>query len=195
MQYAKLKKTLIRDLSNRLSGKLVYHGLHHTLDVLRVTEELCQLEKVSSNEKIILKTAALLHDAGFVEDKHMGHEAAGCIMAREILPEFNYTPEVIDLICQTIMATKIPQSPVDHLGKILCDADLDYLGRDDFYPIAHSLFVELKSYGIVQEETVWDKIQVGFLENHKFFTTTNQQRREQEKQKRIQELKQRVAEV
>jgi uncharacterized protein len=192
VQFSKLKKMLLADLSNRLSGKLAYHGLHHTLDVLRVTEDLCTLEKVGQTSTTLLKTAALLHDAGFVEDKHMGHEAASCAMARVILPDFGYTESHIEHICQMIMATKIPQSPVDRLGEILCDADLDYLGREDFYPIAHTLFEELRSYGIIQEETAWDKIQVGFLENHQFFTQTNRARREKEKQKRILELRERV---
>jgi uncharacterized protein len=192
MQYAKLKKTILTDLKHRLNGKLAYHGLHHTLDVLRVTEELCQLENVRGNDATLLKTAALLHDAGFVEDKHTGHEAAGCAMARVILPEYDYTPDQIEHICQMIMATKIPQSPADKYGEILCDADLDYLGRPDFYPIAHSLFEELKAYGIIQESAIWDRIQVGFLENHQFFTATNRARREQEKQKRLEELREKV---
>jgi uncharacterized protein len=193
MQFSKLKKWLLADLSNRLSGKLTYHGLHHTLDVLRATEDLCALENVGQTSTTLLKTAALLHDAGFVEDKHMGHEAASCTMARMILPEYGYSESQIEHICQMIMGTKIPQSPIDRLGEILCDADLDYLGRDDFYPIAHSLYEELKTYGIVKEETVWDEIQVGFLEKHQFFTKTNRARRENEKQKRIQELRQRVS--
>jgi predicted metal-dependent HD superfamily phosphohydrolase len=192
MQYAKLRKKLLADLKVKLNAKLAYHGLHHTLDVLKVTEELCVLENVKGKEAILLKTAALLHDAGFVENKHLGHEAAGCVLAESILPDYNYSPEQIEHICQMIMATKIPQTPLDHLGAMLCDADLDYLGRTDFYPIAQSLFDELKDYGIIQEAAAWDKIQVGFLENHRFFTATNQKRREQEKQKRLNELRERV---
>ena len=192
MQFSKLKKMILKELNDRLSGKLTYHGIHHTTDVLAVVEELCILEKVPSDQATKLKTAALLHDAGFVEDKHLGHEAASCKMAEAILPNYNYTPQQISHICEMIMATKIPQSPTDRLAEILCDADLDYLGRDDFYPIAQSLFVELQAYGIVQEETVWDKIQVGFLENHRFFTDTNRTRRERQKQQRIAELKDKV---
>jgi uncharacterized protein len=189
MQYTRLKKEILNDLSRRLSDKLSYHGMHHTHDVLAVTEELCKLEQIGTTDAKLLLTAALLHDAGFVEDKHIGHEAASCKMAVAILPGYGYSTSQIDRICAMIMATKIPQSPIDRLSEILCDADLDYLGRADFYPIAQSLFLELKAYGIVQEEGAWDRIQVGFLENHQFFTETNRNRREAEKQARIREIK------
>ncbi len=192
MQYARFRKKLLKDLKNKLSYRLSYHGLHHTLDVLRVTDELCTLEKVSPTEAKLLKTAALLHDAGFVEDKHLGHEVVSCTMAKAFLPEYNYNSEQIERICQMIMATKIPQSPLDRLSEILCDADLDYLGRSDFYPIAQSLFEELQAYGVIQDSAAWDKIQVSFLENHRFFTATNQKRREKEKQKRLAELRARI---
>ncbi|MDA0973125.1 MAG: hypothetical protein O2867_05255 [Bacteroidetes bacterium] len=41
------------------------------------------------------------------------------------------------------MATKVPQEPKDHLARILCDADLDYLGGDDYDEIAGGLYQEL----------------------------------------------------
>ena len=34
------------------------------------------------------------------------------------------------------MATKIPQKPQNHYEEVLSDADLDYLGRDDFLRLA-----------------------------------------------------------
>ena len=35
-------------------------------------------------------------------------------------------------------ATKIPQTPLTKLEEIICDADLDYLGREDFFEISRS---------------------------------------------------------
>ena len=37
----------------------------------------------------------------------------------------------------------MPQTPKNHLEEIMCDSDLDYLGRQDFYPIAETLRQEL----------------------------------------------------
>ena len=87
------------------------------------------------------------------------------------------------------MATKIPQSPKNKLEAIICDADLDYLGRDDFYDIGNTLFEELKAYNILQTEEAWNKLQVKFLENHSFFTNTNRRRRAPRKGKYLRELR------
>ncbi len=90
------------------------------------------------------------------------------------------------------MATKVPQQPHNHLEMILCDADLDYLGRDDFKSISDSLKDEFLVYGIIQTEQDWDEIQVGFFESHRFFTSTSLHNRYPIKMKHLQTLKQKV---
>jgi hypothetical protein len=117
----------------------------------------------------------------------------GCDLVREHLPRFGYNKEEIERICGMIMATKIPQSPNNHLEEIICDADLDYLGRDDFYSIGQSLFEELQAYNVVQDIETWNRIQVGFLTSHGFFTKTNKKRRASVKAEYLEELKEIVA--
>jgi HD superfamily phosphodiesterase len=136
-----------------------------------------------------VKTAALFHDAGFVKDKHAGHEAEGCLLAQTYLPDFGYSPRDIEQICAMIMATKIPQSPQNLLEQILCDADLDYLGRTDFVKIGNALFEELKAYNIMHDEKAWNRLQVSFLSAHKFHTQTNKSLREPVKQRYLENLK------
>ena len=92
------------------------------------------------------------------------------------------------------MATEIPQNPVSHLEQIMCDADLDYLGRADFHEISDSLRKELVAFGKITGLKQWDTLQIPFLENHRYFTKTNQQRRQGEKEKRIEEIKKRLEE-
>ena len=169
MNYHAAKAFILDKLEQELSDQLTYHGLHHTLDVLYVTSELCYLEKISPYETLLLKTAALFHDSGFTVN-NVEHEKLGCDIARKWLPQYGYTKIEIERICGMIMATKIPQSPQNFLEKIICDADLDYLGRDDFYEIGSTLFQELKAYNILTSEKDWNRLQVSFLENHTFFT-------------------------
>ncbi len=192
MNFHAVKAFVIDKLEQELSDKLTYHGLHHTLDVLYTTEELCYFEKVSPYEAMLLKTAALYHDSGFTIN-NLDHEVLGCNIAKSTLPNYGYTSEEIQIICGMIMATKIPQSPRNHLEEIICDADLDYLGRDDFYTIGQTLFEEFKAYRVVDDEEAWNRLQVKFLEGHRFFTHTNQHRRTNKKQKYITELKSVVA--
>jgi len=192
MNYHAAKAFILNKLRTELSEKLSYHGVHHTFDVLNVTEDICALDRISPYHTMLLKTAALFHDSGFVIN-NQNHEQLGCGIVRENLPRFGYTSEEIEMICGMIMATKIPQSPKTPLEEILCDADLDYLGRDDFYPIGRSLFEELKSFNVLQTEEAWNRIQVGFLEKHSFFTETTKNRRAAKKQYYLDELKALVA--
>ncbi len=75
-------------------------------------------------------------------------------MVREMLPAFGLSKIQIDIICNMILSTRIPQSPVTKLEKILCAADLDYLEREDFYEIRKRLLTELESQGAVETERV-----------------------------------------
>lgn len=192
MNYHAAKAFILNKLAVELADDLTYHGLHHTLDVLRVTEELCLLQQVSPHEEILLKTAALFHDSGFTINNKK-HEELGCQIARNNLPRFGYTKAEIERICAMIMATKVPQSPQNPLEEILCDADLDYLGRDDFYTIGATLFQELKTYQVLASEEAWNRVQVNFLEKHHFFTEPTRRRRMRRKQEHLDELRAIVA--
>lgn len=192
MNYHAAKAFIVDKLHKDLSPKLTYHGIHHTFDVLEVTEQLCDLERIPVYESMLLKTAVLFHDSGFIWTAKE-HESRGCELAREILPRYNYTPVEIDRICGMIMATKIPQSPKNKLEQIICDADLDYLGRDDFYSIGATLFEELKAFGILDSEEQWNRIQLNFIGSHNYFTATNKKRRAPREQHYLNELKSIVA--
>lgn len=192
MQYTAVKKFILQKLEEELSPHLTYHGLHHTLDVLKVTEKLCEKLHISEHNTILLKTAALFHDSGFTVSS-TEHEKLGCELVRKHLPEFAYSEEQIEKICGMIMATKIPQSPQNHLEDILADADLDYLGRDDFYSIGNTLFTELKYFGIVKTEEDWNRIQISFLKGHGFFTSYNKAHRQPKKKAHLAEIEEIVA--
>ncbi len=193
MNYNAVKTFILDQLDKNLSEQLSYHGKHHTLDVLQVAEELCQLEGINDEESLILvKTAALFHDAGFTV-AYTNHEENGCQLAQEKLPHYGYSSDQINRICGMIMATKIPQSPQTHLEAIICDADLDYLGRNDFYDIGATLFKELKAHQILEDEKKWNQIQVNFLKSHTFHTYTNIKRRHPVKAQYLAELEALVA--
>ena len=176
MQYIAAKEYILDRLRRELPPELTYHGLHHTLDVVQVVAELCKAEGVDPYETRLLKTAACYHDCGFLVS-NVNHEQLGCGIVRATLPRFKYTAKEIDRICAMILATRIPQTPKNLLEEILCDADLDYLGRDDFYSIGTTLYEEFQHYQIVEGEQDWNRLQVNFLKMHNFFTQTSQARR------------------
>lgn len=192
MDYKSAKTYILQKLRSGLSHHLHYHGLHHTLEVLGAVEDIAHVESISGDDLTLVKTAALFHDSGFLHT-YKDHEAAGCALTRMALPQFGYTTEQIDHICDMIMATKIPQVPKDHLAEILCDADLFYLGTDAFYPIGDSLFKEFKEVGIIATEKEWNNLQVSFLESHSYFTETAQKICADRKERHLREVKDIVA--
>jgi hypothetical protein len=88
-----------------------------------------------------------------------------------------------------IMATAIPQLPKTTLEEILCDADLDYLGRDDFYTIAADLRDELAGHGMTFSEIEWLQFEYDFIQNHIYFTATSKGQRDFKKQSHLKEIK------
>ncbi len=189
INYKNAEKYIIKRLAGDLPKGLHYHGIHHTKDVCEAVERLAIWEGVKGEELYLLKTAALYHDAGFI-DSYESNEPIGANLAKEMLPNFGYTEEQIKQVIELIEATKMPQTPTNHLEQIMCDSDLDYLGRDDFYPIAESLRQELVEFGkLVDNPMQWVEMNIGFLSGHKYFTQSSQMRRQPEKEKRIGELK------
>ena len=113
-------------------------------------------------------------------------------MAAEVLQKFGYTDEQIKTIQELILATAIPQQPKNKLQEIICDADLDYLGRDDFHTIADLLKKELLERGKITSDRQWDEIQVSFLTAHKYHTQSAIKLRQAKKLKHLEEIKERL---
>ncbi len=184
MNYSAAKYFIVKKLNEELASNLYYHGFHHTVDVLNACIMIAEIEDVRDDELTLLKTGALFHDCGFLKT-YKNHEEMSCDIARKSLPEFGYSPEQIEVVCGLIMATKIPQTPKTMLEQILCDADLDYLGREDFEFIASSLFREMTENNLIENEQDWNRLQVKFLNNHKYFTFFSKRLREDPKQRHL----------
>lgn len=188
INYMKAERHIMKILENQLSPKLLYHSINHTVDVTKAVERLAIMEGITDEDLFLLKSAATYHDAGFIE-KYEKNEEIGMRLAREILPKYGYTEDQIDIIDGLIKSTEIPQSPTTKLQQIMCDADLDYLGRDDFHAIADLLRRELREHGKLDSDRAWDEIQVKFLEQHTYFTDSAIKLRHEKKLAHIQEIK------
>lgn len=188
MDYTGAIKYILSRLEKELPAYLHYHGHHHTIDVLEAAERIGRSEGLSEDELNILLVAAAYHDCGFLYG-HQEHEQKGCEIASETLPDFGFGSSEIDQINAMIMATKVPQQPKDQLSYILCDADLDYLGRDDFEPVATSLFRELKQLNLVVKLEDWNRIQLKFLTQHFYHTAYGKTNRQPVKQQHLEEIR------
>lgn len=192
MQYEKAYSFVIQKLETALPSYICYHNAQHTINVIASAEQIADKEQITGDDLLLLKTAALFHDIGFLQN-FKDHEFIGCQFAKKHLPGFDYNNDQIDRICQMIMATKLPQTPLDHLSRILCDADLFYLGSDQYKPLANKLYQEFKKNGLVQTPEEWTLQQADFLTNHQYFTETAIKEREQQKQQQLSEINASIA--
>jgi predicted metal-dependent HD superfamily phosphohydrolase len=192
--YEKVKDVVINKLKQELPNDLYYHGPHHTLDVIDAAERIGKSEGLNEEEIMLIKLAALFHDSGFL-NKYQNNEVEGAKFAKEFLPKYGFTDQQVDLVEGMILATVIPQKPTNHLEEIICDADLDYLGRskEEFDKISGSLAKELVKYKFLKSTNEWDPIQVKFLEGHRYFTDTCQKDRRSGKIERLREIHDRIA--
>jgi uncharacterized protein len=190
MQFENAGQFILNKL-NELPQQLSYHSVEHIHDVYHAAEKLGKQENISDYEMKLLLTAAWFHDSGFLKGAK-DHEEESCRIAHQFLPDFDYSEEEIEHICGIIMATRIPQSPKNHLEEILADADLDYLGRDDFFTIGDKLFAELSIFGFLNTEDEWNRLQVNFLESHHYFTKTAIQQRQAKKEAHLALVKSKI---
>jgi len=187
MQIEQARKFILDKLNKELPEYFHYHNATHAVDVYTAARLIAGNEGVGEYEMQLLLTSALFHDSGFLFGQK-DHEMRSCENARLYLPNFEYSPDDIEQICDIIMATKMPQNPHHHLVEIICDADLDYLGRNDFFVLSKKLFSELIITDGLKTEQEWDKKQVFFIKNLHYFTKTAIKMRESVKQKHLKEI-------
>ena len=175
---------------NKVDRNFVFHNLDHTQQVVAAAEELAAHYRLNDDDRLILLVSAWFHDTGFALGKAEEHEKESIRLATEFLQQRNFDPEFIQRVASCIQATRMPQSPLSQVEKIMCDADLFHLGSDDFKRMTGHLKQEQEYY--FQKEfskKEWRQRNIEFLEAHQYFTDYAQQKQEPKKQEVIKELR------
>jgi uncharacterized protein len=189
IKFEQIHDKIIAILEHQINGTLSYHNVGHTKEVLANVERIAREEGIKDERTLLLmRLAALFHDTGFIY-VYKNHEEKSFEFAKEELKQYNLSKAEMDIIEGMIMATKIPQTPHNHFEQIICDADLDYLGRDDFDIISNNLKKEVLLFGIAQTEAEWEEKQIQFIEAHRYFTKTCRLGRDPKKLERLNLLK------
>jgi len=186
--FLQLKEVILNKLHDELDPKLTYHSVAHTKDVLQQAERIAISERISDCRLVLLiKIASLFHDTGFLFT-YKGHEEKSCEIMLEYLDASLFHPTEILAMKNMILATRVPQSASTLPEMIICDADLDYLGRYDFEAISSRLRNEFLLYAITNEKE-WDQAQIQFIENHRYLTDTSIKGRTLLKKEHLEKLK------
>jgi len=198
MNYQKLIKKIDEYVSDfyhiNHNDNLFYHNKNHTADVVKHTAEIGEHYQLDEHDLFIVEAAARFHDLGYFTDMQH-HEEQGGMIAEGYLKEHKVTDEDIQLVKNCIMATKMPQSPVTLLEKILCDADLYHLGTPEFFKKDKLMLKEYNAlYNKDFSKLDWRRKSISFLEKQHYHTDYCQQLLNAGKLANIEALKNKVIE-
>jgi len=164
------------------------HTLHPTKGVVASANRIAISENISEHDRELLITAAYFHDAGYIR-KYKKNEPIAARMAGRILKLIGYKPNEIVKVQKMILSTDLENEPESHVEKILCDADLDHFGREDFLKLDGRLREEWREKGMdVNDDVKWYKDTLELLKKHQFYTESQKKLRKKGKQKNIKSL-------
>ncbi|MFT5819180.1 MAG: adenylate cyclase [Crocinitomix sp.] len=190
-----LRSFILTKLKAELSENLLYHSHKHTEIVEEAVVKYGELEKISEHELFLVRTAALFHDCGFLF-RYDDNEELGVELLYFFGPRFGYQTKDLKTVEQIILATKHGAVPTNNMESLMCDADLDYLGRADYHVTAAKLFDEMALYGQNFSPQKRIEAQIEYLENHhEYYTNSAKNLRAPGKVKRIAELKVQLSEI
>ena len=175
---------------NKVNKSIRFHNLDHTQGVVMAGEEMAEYYQLGDEDRLALYIAAWFHDTGFSSGEAHGHEDVSIRLASNFLQENNADPAFIQKVVSCIEATKLPQSPKNLIEQILCDADLFHLGTDEFKNKNKLLRQELTGFSKQDiSKKQWRKMNISFLESHKYFTDYGRRKLQPVKEKNLEELK------
>ncbi len=187
IRFSDLEEVVYEQMHLELPAAFKYHNIQHTMDVCTQVEVLGRAEGLSSKELLLVKTAALFHDTGFMVNPQR-HELQSVRIVKEMLPHYAFSKSEIETINQLIMATESNVEPKNLMEMVLKDADLDYLGRADFVPLSIKLWEELCEFNGKISQNEWNKKQYAFLSKHVYYTETAKKLRQVNKEIQLKKI-------
>lgn len=185
----KAREYVTEIFQHKVNPKFVFHNLQHTQNVVAAAETMAAHYNLNDEDRLVLLLAAWFHDTGFSTGKAEEHEKESIGLATEFLEYNNADAEIIQRVSSCIQATRMPQSPLSQVEKIMCDADLFHLGSNDFKKINAQLKQEQEAYFDKEfSKKEWRQRNIEFLEAHQYFTDYAQNQREAKKQEWIKQL-------
>ncbi|GAB3876962.1 hypothetical protein GCM10028824_35840 [Hymenobacter segetis] len=178
----------ITDLfAKELPAKLTYHTIGHTEAVVKECRALAPAAQLSDEDTENLLLAAWFHDAGYL-DVYDGHEFRSMERAGAWLAEHGLPKARIELIQGLIKTTHRDSPPETELQKILSDADMSNLARDDYRSRAELLRTE---WELVLNKTYttpeWTELQLNFMLAHKYLSEAGKERYKKALKKNIED--------
>jgi predicted metal-dependent HD superfamily phosphohydrolase len=162
--------------AQELTPKLTYHSLRHTEAVVKECRALAPAAELSPDDTEALLLAAWFHDTGYL-DVYDGHEFRSMERARTWLSEQGVDAGRIELVLSLIKATHRDSESETKLQKLLTDADMSNLAREDFRSNAELLRTEWELVlGKTYSNAEWAELQLNFMLEHKYESEAGKER-------------------
>jgi len=172
-----LEEKVFDDILKNLPESLHFHRPEYARKVYNQSFLLCRSEEIEEEDRLLVRTAALMLFTGLTQDYH-NFENRSSVICREILPDFSYSDRQTDQICNLILATKTPFSPNNRLEKILIDSRMEFIGRPDYTTQIKLLYQELKEVGSKINGQQFKNQQLELLFEFQFYTVAAKRLRE-----------------
>ncbi|MCB0809151.1 MAG: polyphosphate kinase 1 [Flavobacteriales bacterium] len=182
----------VRKAFQALPKHLHFHDLEHTLSVTRAALAIGQAMRCTPHELLLLETAALFHDIGYLR-AYAGHEDESAAMAATFLRREGVSRVDTDRVRRLILATRYDATPRSRLQRILRDADSSKAGQVDFEEWSERLRREQEQVrGRPLGEAEWATENLAYLEHHRFHTEHARRRYGRQRQLNLDRVRARV---
>ena len=185
-----LQSAALDFLDKHLDKRYTYHNKAHTLEVCNAVKLFAeQTPDLPQETCFALKIAAIFHDFGYLESSFDNEK-----LVLPYIKKFGSCAGIADSILlaanDMILETAFPYKPFTPAGKLLCDADIEYIGRECFCEQAKLFRRELASDNIVYTEKEWWSFELKFLQENTFFTPICQTLRESGRLRNLEKVRQ-----
>ena len=166
-----IEEKYIKKMEEELPAILLFHNLKYCIDLLTQCEILFNSEKLSDENRLLVRTAALFecmsYSKGYTERNDYIYQ-----LSRELLPKYHYSDKQIEKIRKLINTNFIPPEAGTLPEKILSDARLAFLGKKNLSDSLNKLYEEKRLFGQAPSRIEFLDNIIQFLHSFKFYTIT-----------------------
>lgn len=166
-------------------NNLLYHSEKHAANVVDRVNEIAAHYDLSEDQVIALNLAAWFHDVGHLYTTPTDHEIKSAELAEQWMREHNLPEEMITLVKQLILATKLTVKPDTLMERIIKDADTFNMGTKEFKKTDKLLKEEMRLRNFTTLLVSWEQNKLEILQNHEFYTDYAKELLNEVKQKNI----------
>ncbi len=186
-----LRTVALDYLQMHLPKVYTYHNAEHSRDVCAALDEFIKIAPVADENILPLQIAGIFHDFGYIE-KPYDNESLALPYIKKFAVQFGLAESTVNQAHELIMETVFPYHPHSVEGELLCDADIEYIGRADFIEKALRFRQELAGCGQTFSDREWWSMELQFLQDNTFFTPAVRSLREDGRQRNLQLVQQRL---